>query len=268
MDEDLAARLAESGFETGPETVSRIAGMGERAFSRLARMAASGPAEYGDEALCAVHFLAALGHYRAQLAINSFLVGRYRDDVDDDWVTATLPGIIAHMGPGTIASASGLMRHSKADMYVRGSAARALAGIALDHPDKKPGIIETIKGAIREEKDRKTRMFLADSLLDLVDPDLYLYHENLLLTGAIDDDMYDIGTLEEIYQGSMGPHAVESEDPLLFFEQCRARAKGDPAEAAESSPGRNDPCPCGSAKKYKKCCMPGPGKGGSFRIRV
>ena len=20
--------------------------------------------------------------------------------------------------------------------------------------------------------------------------------------------------------------------------------------------GRNDPCPCGSGKKYKKCCMP------------
>jgi len=21
-----------------------------------------------------------------------------------------------------------------------------------------------------------------------------------------------------------------------------------------ASPGRNDPCPCGSGKKYKKCC--------------
>ncbi len=23
----------------------------------------------------------------------------------------------------------------------------------------------------------------------------------------------------------------------------------------EKSPGRNEPCPCGSGKKYKKCCM-------------
>jgi preprotein translocase subunit SecA len=23
---------------------------------------------------------------------------------------------------------------------------------------------------------------------------------------------------------------------------------------AGSTPGRNDPCPCGSGKKYKKCC--------------
>jgi hypothetical protein len=22
------------------------------------------------------------------------------------------------------------------------------------------------------------------------------------------------------------------------------------------NPGRNDPCPCGSGKKYKKCCLP------------
>lgn len=27
---------------------------------------------------------------------------------------------------------------------------------------------------------------------------------------------------------------------------------------AQSTPGRNDPCPCGSGKKYKQCC----GRGG------
>ncbi len=25
-------------------------------------------------------------------------------------------------------------------------------------------------------------------------------------------------------------------------------------ETVEKKPGRNDPCPCGSGKKYKKCC--------------
>lgn len=29
---------------------------------------------------------------------------------------------------------------------------------------------------------------------------------------------------------------------------------GAAAVAAKSGPGRNDPCPCGSGKKYKKCC--------------
>ena len=27
-----------------------------------------------------------------------------------------------------------------------------------------------------------------------------------------------------------------------------------PRKPASGGPGRNDPCPCGSGKKYKKCC--------------
>ncbi len=30
----------------------------------------------------------------------------------------------------------------------------------------------------------------------------------------------------------------------------------EPARRASPKVGRNDPCPCGSGKKYKKCCMP------------
>jgi tetratricopeptide (TPR) repeat protein len=29
-------------------------------------------------------------------------------------------------------------------------------------------------------------------------------------------------------------------------------------------PGRNDPCPCGSGKKYKKCCLNNPAMAGTF----
>jgi uncharacterized protein YecA (UPF0149 family) len=28
-----------------------------------------------------------------------------------------------------------------------------------------------------------------------------------------------------------------------------------PVRRVEAKVGRNDPCPCGSGKKYKKCCM-------------
>jgi len=31
-------------------------------------------------------------------------------------------------------------------------------------------------------------------------------------------------------------------------------ASSDPPASGVSRPGRNDPCPCGSGKKYKKCC--------------
>jgi len=57
-----------------------------------------------------------------------------------------------------------------------------------------------------------------------------------------------------------------SEDDLDELEELRARAASyertlDQLTAAAPKPvradpkiGRNDPCPCGSGKKYKKCC--------------
>jgi len=34
-----------------------------------------------------------------------------------------------------------------------------------------------------------------------------------------------------------------------------AAAAKKPSRRAEAKVGRNDPCPCGSGKKYKQCCL-------------
>jgi preprotein translocase subunit SecA len=36
--------------------------------------------------------------------------------------------------------------------------------------------------------------------------------------------------------------------------QQALRPKADPVRREGKKVGRNDPCPCGSGKKYKKCC--------------
>jgi preprotein translocase subunit SecA len=38
-------------------------------------------------------------------------------------------------------------------------------------------------------------------------------------------------------------------------EMARAQ-RATPLERSAPKIGRNDPCPCGSGKKYKKCCLP------------
>ena len=40
----------------------------------------------------------------------------------------------------------------------------------------------------------------------------------------------------------------------LQEEIDRMWAESRPAGGAKTTVGRNDPCPCGSGKKYKKCC--------------
>jgi preprotein translocase subunit SecA len=44
------------------------------------------------------------------------------------------------------------------------------------------------------------------------------------------------------------------EPPLMFSGGDTAPAKKKPAKRSEKKVGRNAPCPCGSGKKYKKCC--------------
>lgn len=239
--ERLVRELEKSGFAADANIVAEIAKLGDRAFSSLAELATGGSEEGST---CAVHFLAMLGHYKAQLAINSHLIWKYADS-DDEWITEEMPGVLARMGPGAVQTLSGLMHHAGADMWVRIGASRALAGIATDHPQERQYVVESIKEAVRKEKDATIRTWIADSLVGMADPDLYEYLENLLSSGAITDEVSDIDVLESIYKGEMDPSATAPRDPLSLFEYCR-RWK---------DPARNDPCPCGSGKKYKRCCM-------------
>jgi uncharacterized protein len=39
-----------------------------------------------------------------------------------------------------------------------------------------------------------------------------------------------------------------------FWKERRGRHKAGPRQARSSKVGRNDPCPCGSGRKYKRCC--------------
>lgn len=60
------------------------------------------------------------------------------------------------------------------------------------------------------------------------------------------------------------PRKLLTQHPQLYrlmahiFKQHPAKRKTNKTEeeVAPSEPGRNDPCPCGSGEKYKKCCLP------------
>lgn len=54
--------------------------------------------------------------------------------------------------------------------------------------------------------------------------------------------------LSDLSKKARGKDDVESEEELLEKTE-----KVEPIQASKT-PGRNDPCPCGSGKKYKKCC--------------
>lgn len=64
-------------------------------------------------------------------------------------------------------------------------------------------------------------------------------YKNMVAAKA--DWLYELPQWKEIYP--------EEELKRLYKEQ-----KESTTIRKEKKPGRNDPCPCGSGKKYKKCC--------------
>lgn len=54
--------------------------------------------------------------------------------------------------------------------------------------------------------------------------------------------------LDELARRARSKEDVEAEQELV-----KKTEKVKPLHS-DRAPGRNDPCPCGSGKKYKKCC--------------
>jgi uncharacterized protein YecA (UPF0149 family) len=75
---------------------------------------------------------------------------------------------------------------------------------------------------------------LAD--LDQVETDLVMF--------ALDERLRLHG-LEPVFQ-----EVASSQEPVASSEEIENVSRGAVAEKV----GRNDPCPCGSGKKFKKCC--------------
>ncbi len=66
------------------------------------------------------------------------------------------------------------------------------------------------------------------------------------------------GKLNDLARRGMTKEEIEAEEEML--RKAKEERAKDPDKyrlQAGEEVGRNDPCPCGSGKKYKKCCGKG-----------
>ncbi len=69
------------------------------------------------------------------------------------------------------------------------------------------------------------------------------------VAGELDADEYELVRLALDQRLMLHGHK-----PVFFTEDTDEVEKEDVPAPPSSKPGRNDPCPCGSGKKFKKCC--------------
>ncbi len=151
------------------------------------------------------------------------------------------------------------------DLYIRGSIATALNVIVHQYPEKEDGIKSFLSKLFNDTSDPTFAAFLSDELLSFKDPDLLPLVWKVFEDGRIDTEVIDRNTIDWVFnlpekeqsyfKFMKSPLEHFSKERINYLRKISYPEKEAPSKNKKTKIGRNDPCPCGSGKKYKKCCM-------------
>lgn len=192
---------------------------------------------------------------------------------DNDWLLGELPTVMGMIGESAIEPLSHYLINSSSDEFSRVTASDGLAKIAKFNPEMRDTIVAKFGEYLKSPDQNLDGLnglvvcslmdLKATELIDLIRP---LYEQDLV-------DITTSGDLEDVEIGLGLRSKRETPKPHYGITGSNTEFKSalslgdDDWENSFNLPnnqtfvrdapklGRNDPCPCGSGKKYKKCCL-------------
>lgn len=236
-----------------------------------------------------IHALMLLGELKSYSSLPAILSSLMMDDeaIDfylGDFVTEALWILFYHLAPSNFDLIKSAFLSEEYDTYVRLSFLTGLTQISLHQPEKRAEIenifAELVSTLLKDAKENDKyndtiNSFFIDECLDAnftrFLPEIKaLYKLDVVDESAIGsytdvlDEMNsssryspkrEISTITNTYQRLnklFGDSNSLFDDSTIPNEYLNEISK-TPIERSEPKIGRNDPCPCGSGKKYKKC---------------
>jgi len=230
-----------------------------------------------------LHFYAMylLAQFREKRAFPKLirLLKKDKDTLDyflGDVVTEGSHRCLCSVYDGNLGLLKELIEDTNAYQYARNAALETYGFITRGDPAAREEMTDYLRRYIHEHlKDDTSSMpslvasvVLDEHFFELIPDIKFLYDRNLidhLFHGGYDsflDFMFDyrlneknifIDAVVEELQHWAKYQQKPKPKPSLPVEKPPA---GDPVQKAKKKIGRNDPCPCNSGKKYKKCCLP------------
>jgi len=234
-------------------------GFSQEHIPELIRMLKDDDLQYADstsnEVWAPLHAWRILGKLRAVEAIPALLEQFDKDC--DDWVSGEFPKVFALIGAPAIAALCTYLADSQNPFYARVCAADSLSNIGNAHPDARQDCINGLEVQLRQYRhnDRSFNGFLVCYLLDLSAvealPTIQEAYRNDCVDPSITGDCEDA----EIRLGVRDMRTTPRPRFNLFGLSEASQQLPTTLHSKKQKIGRNDPCPCGSGKKYKKCCL-------------
>lgn len=181
-----------------------------------------------------------------------------------------------------------LIEDPNANEYARGQGLRALVMLTLHEKLDRDEVLAYFEGLLEKQLEApdSSMVFITEIINwanDLYPDQLYDLIEKVYEADLVDDFMINLTDVqrtlsrnkEEVFNYALKHlHFVddtigELENWAAFYKEkpkrpkntSKLRGKPKPPKVHKTNPavktnkvGRNDPCPCGSGKKYKKCC--------------
>jgi len=268
----------EAAVERRDEIVPELLRVLENSIDRAAELAKS-QAYLADQ--YAMFLLAQFREVRAYPLVVRFaaLPGNLLDDLWGEFLTEDLGRVLASVCGGDLGGIQALIENENTDEWVRGSAIKSLVALVAAGLKSREEIVDYFALLFRGKLQRQWS-HVWDALVarscdlwpgELIGDIEQAYEEELVDPGFVgwDDVKRDTaaGKDRALAQLARNPNlrlvqntVAEMEWWDCFHQEQRERKPPAPpaATVAQAAPkpkvGRNDPCPCGSGKKYKKCC--------------
>lgn len=217
----------------------------------------------------AMFLLAQFRDKRAYPLIVDFfsIPGEISLEVTGDVVTEDLYRILASVCHGDVSLIKQLAENEAADEYVRNAALESLVCLVATDQMSRAEVLVYYKSLFGSELSKEPSHFwdgLVSCCTDLYPEEVYpeiqrAFEEELIDESFIDLDFVDqqlaLGR-DEVLANLQGDRYKLIEDTIKEIEwwACFESPIQQQPIAKKKKIGRNEPCPCGSGKKYKKCC--------------
>ena len=246
-------------------------GLTEEHIPDLIRMAIDDNLHYAEaesvEIWAPVHAWRTLGQFGAKEAAQP-LVRLYNNDEDhDQWLSAELPVVFSMIGEAALPALEEFLRDNDVDVLNRIGVPECLERIARDHPDCRQRCNDILSQNLEryETNNHGLNAFLILSLvklkaieaIDLIRASYAADCVEIDVLGDVEDAEIIIGIRKT--RSTPEPHYhLFPGMPQLDLQHYNHEFRGRTIPATlerRAKAGRNEPCPCGSGKKYKKCCL-------------
>ena len=243
----------------------------------------------------AMHLLAQFRETAAYpLLVRLFSLDReWPEHFKEDVFFDSLPQVFASVCSDDLAPLQSLVENPALDGYVRTAALEAMTIRVLAGLLARETVIDYFRALLNGKLERtayQVRSFLvlfARQLhpLGLMPEIRRVYRQHQVknhffislqeLQDALEEDVETVMAHARGQMKGLFDDTIAEFEPFLYFEENRPAEQPAPASSSSASAraslptsrrrpapvvrgekiGRNDPCPCGSGKKYKKCCL-------------